>query len=139
MQGRESLRTRIERGWSKVLNHPSCPCPAAGMVVVLTFGVPLHLPESPDQPLVALQAAVVLAVQQDLLSIVEQTGDSGRKDGKDKRFISSYSEYLLFYFLPKLLKTDLCVRVCVHACVCVCTHIESLKLPTTPGVSPGVG
>lgn len=53
---------------------------------VLTSCVLLHLPEGPQQSLVALVALVVLGVQQDFLGIDEQTGNTGgvRRDKKTK-------------------------------------------------------
>lgn len=88
---------------------------------VLTSCVLLHLPQSPQQTLVALVAFVVLGVQQNLLGVDEQAGDSGKREGEKNGL-----DPLDFYWMNVGRNAGL-------------AHMESLKLPTIPGLSPGVG
>lgn len=90
------------------------------VLFVLTGSVLLHLPERPQQLDVAFVAFVVLRVEQDLLGVDEQARDAGQKEGQSG-------------------ETRRIQRVRCPLRGVGCTHIESLKFPTNPGLSPGVG
>lgn len=53
--------------------------------IVLTSSVLLHLPQGPQQFPIAFVAFIVLGVEQDLLGISEQAGDTGQKGGDIRR------------------------------------------------------
>lgn len=61
---------------------------------VLTSSVLLQLPKGPQQSLVALVAFIVLGVQQDLLGINKQTGDTGDVQEKKKKKRPDYTRCL---------------------------------------------